>query len=80
MTTYRGESPLDDEADSGVKDVVEFATVCVVAAPYQEIVADVHTEGVAPEVPHVVMGIFAFILLYAKWPTQFTQRGLANAS
>ena len=66
ITTYLGEIPLDDEAVSGVKDVVEFATVCVVAAPYQEIVADVVHKGVASKVPHVVIGIFAFILKYAK--------------
>jgi hypothetical protein len=66
MTTYRGETPLVDEADTGVKDVVEFATVCVVAAPYQEIVAVVQPDGVAPKVPHVVIGIFAFNLKYAK--------------
>ena len=66
ITTYRGETPLDDEADSGVKDVSEFVTVCVVAAPYQEIVAVVHPEGIAPKVPHVVIGIFAFIRKYAK--------------
>ncbi len=80
MTTYLGETPLVDDAVSGVKDVVELATVCVVSVPYQEIVAVEHPDGVAPKVPQVVIGIFAFILRYAKYPTQLTQRGLPIAS